>query len=171
MTPVIEALRGISVLEGLSDEHIEQLATIGECVEFPANALIFREGDHATDVYFVVEGDVALEICARSHGCRRILTINAGELLGWSPVLEQTRLTATARTLTPTHAVKINGRQILALCEHDSRFGYEFMRRAALALAKRLSATRLQLLDVYGKEMPRVLEENDSPDADRQEPS
>ena len=49
--------------------------------------------------------------------------------------------------------------QIVTMCEHDPRFGYVFMRRAALALAKRLSATRMQLLDVFGGQMPSVAED------------
>jgi CRP-like cAMP-binding protein len=69
-------------------------------------------------------------------------------------VLEQVRLTSTARTITPVQLIEINGGQIIAMCEHDARFGYTFMRRSALALAKRLNATRLQLLDVFGQQMP-----------------
>jgi hypothetical protein len=40
----------------------------------------------------------------------------------------------------------------ISLCESDPRLGYELMRRTALALSKRLSAARLQLLDVFGAE-------------------
>jgi CRP/FNR family transcriptional regulator, cyclic AMP receptor protein len=80
--------------------------------------------------------------------------VGEGELLGWSPVLEQSQLTATARALAATTAVEINASQILTVCEHDPRFGFELMRRAARALAKRLNATRLQLVDVYGNQMP-----------------
>ena len=156
MTEVLETLRDLQLFDGFDEQLLEQLAAIAESVDLAERALIFREGDPATDVYFVTQGAVALEICARGRGCRRILTVGEGELLGWSPVLQQQRLTATARALRPSQAIKLNGRQILALCEHDTRFGYEFMKRAALALAKRLSATRLQLLDVYGEEMPSV---------------
>ena len=84
------------------------------------------------------------------------MTVGPGELLGWSPLLEQTRLTASARTMTPVEAIELQGGQLLALCHHDPRFGYVFMRRAALALAKRLNATRMQLLDVFGADMPLV---------------
>jgi CRP-like cAMP-binding protein len=155
---IVSALRGMRALEGLSHEHVDRLASIAEEVAFPAGAIIFREGDPATDVYLLMEGSVSVEICAPSVGCRRILTVAEGELLGWSPVLEQGKLTASARTQAPTLAVKINGQRLLALCDEDPRFGYEFMRRAALALAKRLSATRLQLLNLYGSEMPRTAE-------------
>lgn len=156
MSSTLDALRQIDVLEGLSEHELQQLSQIAQGIEFSAGELIFREGDPAADVYLIAQGSVSLEVCAPGTGCRRILTVGAGELLGWSPVLEQARLTATARTISTTSAVKVSGRQLLALCEHDPRFGYEFMRRAALALAKRLSATRLQLLNVYGQEMPQA---------------
>ena len=126
---------------------------------FEKDDVIFREGDVAEHIYLITQGNVSLEICAPSVGCRRILTVGKGELLGWSPVLEQPRLAATARTLSPTKAAKISGGQILALCEHNPRLGFEFMRRAALALAKRLNATRVQLLDVYGPEAAATVEE------------
>ncbi|MCA9270555.1 MAG: cyclic nucleotide-binding domain-containing protein, partial [Planctomycetales bacterium] len=129
MSATLETLRPLHSLEGLGDEHLTKLAGIAEVVDFPTQATLFREGEPATDVFLVIEGRVSLDICAPSVGCRCILTVGEGELLGWSPVLEQERLTATARALAPTRAVKINGRQILTLCEHDARFGYEFMRR------------------------------------------
>lgn len=155
----VETLRGIQLLQELPDDLLQQLATIARVVEFPAGAVIFRQGDAATTIYLVVEGNVALEICAPGVGCKRILTVAPGELLGWSPVLEQDRLTATARALTATRAVAVDGPQVLAICEHNPRFGYEFMKRAALTLARRLNATRLQLLDVFGSQMARAPDE------------
>jgi len=154
-----EVLRRLRILEGLDEEHLSQLADVAEQVQFEEGEVIFREGDPATDVYLIVDGSVSLEVCAASIGCRRILTVTAGELLGWSPVLEQTRLSATARALEPTRAVRLNGKQVLAQCEHNPRFGFEFMRRAALALANRLNATRLQLLNVYGNAMPTTVDD------------
>jgi CRP-like cAMP-binding protein len=63
-------------------------------------------------------------------------------------------MTATARVLEPTTLLLIDAKQLAALCEHNPRFGYEFMRRTALVLSQRLSATRLQLLDIYHHELP-----------------
>jgi CRP-like cAMP-binding protein len=150
----LELLSGISFFRGISEEHLRQVAEIAALVNFAQGTVIFREGEPASKLFLIVSGNVALELCAPGVGCRRILTVSEGELLGWSPVLEQSCLTATARALTNTLAVEISGGQILTMCEHNPRFGYEFMRRAALALAKRLTATRMQLLDVYGEAMP-----------------
>jgi CRP-like cAMP-binding protein len=151
---LVDVLRKIGFLDGIGDEHLERIASVAEMVQFEDGKLIFREGEPADDVYLLISGSVSLEVCAPALGCRRILTVGPGEMLGWSPVLGQPRLTATARTLSPTQAVRVNANQILTLCQHDPGFGYEFTRRVALALAKRLRAARLQLLDVYGVETP-----------------
>jgi hypothetical protein len=52
--------------------------------------------------------------------------------------------------------VEINVAQLLTMFNHDPQFGYELMHRTALVLAKRLSATRMQLLNVYGDQLPVV---------------
>ena len=89
-----------------------------------------------------------------SASSKRLQTVGSGELLGWSPILGLVEMTATARAFQPTQVVAIDTKQLNAICEHNPRFGLEFMRRTAQALAQRLSATRLQLLDVYNHELP-----------------
>jgi CRP/FNR family transcriptional regulator len=149
---LVETLREIDFLRGLSDEHLTQIAAMSQLEAFPAGHTVFREGAGASDAFLISSGSLSLEICSPGTGCRRIQTIAAGELLGWSPLLGQPRLTATARTLSPTKAVRIPADSLLVLCERDARLGYELMRRTALALSKRLSAARLQLLDIFGGE-------------------
>lgn len=149
-------LHGLRLLLDFPDEFLSQLESLARIEEFPGGAVIFRQGDPARTVYVVADGTVSLEICAAGVGCRRILTVVKGELLGWSPLLSHDRLTATARAQSPTRLVAIDGGKLLALFEQQPRFGYQFMQRAAVALAQRLNATRLQLLDLYGGEMPHA---------------
>ncbi len=128
---ILDVLRDIHFLEGIPEESLRQIAAVSREVSFAKGSVIFREGDPAAKMYLVVSGNVSIEICAPGIGCRRIMTVGEGELLGWSPVLEQSQLTATARALAATTAVEINASQILTVCEHDPRFGFELMRRSA----------------------------------------
>lgn len=159
---MIAELQRIQALGGMSADLLEPLARAANAVSFPGETVVFRQGDQAQFIYLLVSGQVALEICTPGGGCRRILTVGDGELLGWSPALGQAQMTATARTLTDVRAIEIDAHKLLAECDRDPRFGYEFMKRAGLALAKRLSATRLQLLNVYGSEMAAVQDERQS---------
>lgn len=154
---ILDTLRGVRFLEGLGDAELRQIASVAHLVTFQPGAVIFREGVPMPNVFLVVEGSVGLEIPVPGQGGKRIHTIGGGELLGWSPLLDQQPMTATARALTATRLVAINAAQVLAMCHHDPKFGFTLMRRTAAALALRLNATRLQLLDVYRTELPPVL--------------
>jgi CRP-like cAMP-binding protein len=152
----------------VDEEHLDKLAEIAQLVSYEENEVVFRDGDTAESIYFVAAGGVSLEICAPGIGCRRILTMGPGELVGWSAVLGQSRLTATARAMNATGLVQVHAGLLRTLCDHDPNFGYEIMRRTALALAKRLSVTRMQLLDVYGGADSLQFEMNSNGDHDAQ---
>ena len=155
---VLELLRNLHFLHDIDLVDLDQLASLARSRQLHAGEVVFREGDVINEIYLVHSGKVALEICAPSVGCKRILTAGEGDLLGWSPLLGGTALTATARTLTPTQVVAIDAQRLLALCEDNPSIGYDFMRRIAQELALRLNATRLQLLDIFGTQMPAGLE-------------
>lgn len=156
---VASVLREIPFFSGVSEDLIRQLAEMGQIVEHPAGSVVFRQGDPATTLHLVVSGQILLEICASGVGCKRLLTVGSGELLGYSTLLGESRLTATARAVTEAETLQFSGPQVLALCQENPRFGYECMRQTALALAKRLNGTRLQLLDIYGHQMPHAPDE------------
>jgi CRP-like cAMP-binding protein len=147
-----EQLRQFRFLQEIDDEDLSHLAAIARLVEFPAGKVLYREGQMLSNIYLILSGNVSIEICAAGIGCRRIMTVEAGDLLGISPAVGQARSTGTIRTLAPTKAIELNAGQVLTLCEHNPRFGYEFMRQVAMATLQRLNATRLQLLDVFGAE-------------------
>jgi CRP-like cAMP-binding protein len=151
---LVDALRDVRFLHDIDDEHLKRIAEVTRLRDVPEGQILFREGDLPRDVFLVVSGNVALDINAPGGGSNRIMTVGPGEILGWSALLEQTQMTATATTLCPTCVAEINTQQLLAICKHNPRFGYELLRRTSLALASRLSATRMQLLDSNGAPLP-----------------
>jgi CRP-like cAMP-binding protein len=146
---LLTALSETDFLFDMRGDDLEKIAAISTLCDFQPGDIIFREGAPACRAYIVISGIVALEICATGKGCQRILTVGRGELLAWSAILEQPRLTATARAMTPTQLIQINASQLVDVCDENPAFGYQLMRRTAKALANRLTATRVQLLDVY----------------------
>ncbi|PQO25635.1 hypothetical protein C5Y96_22705 [Blastopirellula marina] len=149
---LVEAIREVDCFQGIHEEDLGQIAKMGRVIEFAANEIVFREGDTALSSYVVVSGTLSLEVCAPGIGCRRLSTIRDGEFLGWSPVLDNFHMTVTARTVTICHLIELPKDQLLALCERSPHFGYVFMRGVAQTLARRLSAARMQLLNLFGDE-------------------
>ncbi len=161
MPQTTDMLRNLEFFHGIADKHLQRVAAMAKVVEFPARHDIFLEHQPAKEVYFIISGNVSLVICTSRAGCRQLMEVGAGELVGWSPLVGRSRLSDTARTLAPTKAIAIDGEQILALCAEDPEFGFAFMKRAAETLASRLSAARIQLLELSGGQLPQVQIESD----------
>ena len=75
------------------------------------------------------------------RGLTRILTVLSGELLAWSALLGDGRMTASAIATEPTQAIAISGRELRQFCQVDHEVGYHAMRQVASALSQRLLAT------------------------------
>ena len=158
---VVDELRGVEFLHEFPEEYLNHLADISRLVEFPARSTIFREKDEARDVYVVISGQVSLVICAPGVGCRELMKVGPGDLIGWSPLVGRSRLSDTAHAVTGVTAIAIPGEKLLGLCDEFPKFGFDFIHRAAKVLASRLSATRLQMLKMTGHALPEIQIESD----------
>jgi CRP-like cAMP-binding protein len=58
-----------------------------------------------------------------------------------------------ARALEPVGAIAIDADCLRAKAETDPAFGYLLMKRIAAVILDRLQATRVRLLDVYGRDV------------------
>jgi CRP-like cAMP-binding protein len=153
---VLDTLDKLTFCKGLPREYQQRLLSLGEVKTYQPDDRIFFEGQSSEDIYLLTAGQVALETSMPGQGPVRFQTVEAGELLGWSPVLGLGVMTATARALTPCCALALNAARVLSLAEEDPKFVLEFMRRTAITLARRLNATRLQLVEAQSWEGQQV---------------
>ena len=151
---ILETLRAVRFFDGIPEREQQQIAELGRLEEYEPEDVIFREGQRRGSVFVVVAGSVALNVRVPEHGARWFQTVGPGQLLGWSPILGQPPLTASACALTTCRLVALDVARLLALCQSEPKFGFTFMRRIAQAVAERLNATRAQLFDAYGHYLP-----------------
>lgn len=149
-----DILKKLRFSADLSQATIAKLAALITERDELAGTVIFDEGADSPWIYVIVEGQVALEMCVPARGCTRILTLGPGDLLAWSSILGESRMTAGAQALTNVRLLAAPARGLHDLCAVDHDFGYEFYRAVSAAISKRLVATRLQLLDLYGDQSP-----------------
>lgn len=150
MTDLAKRFERLAFFDGLGSEYIEKLAAIAEEIEVPAGSFVFEEGGHADAAYVIEEGAIALELNVSHRAHHIVMTLHAGELLGWSWLFPPHRWAFSAFALDPTTLIRLDADQLRALQEADCAFGYEIMKRLAQVMTTRLSAARLQLVDVYG---------------------
>ena len=162
-TPGADALKGLAFFAAATDDELRLLAAAARQERPPAGTVLFREGDRLDRFFVVADGDVAIEVAGPNRRPKRLQTVGPGELLGWSPVLGPGAMTATARALTPARVFAFDAAAVRATLDADPRLAAEFFKRVARVVARRLNATRLQLLDVYRADLPDAAAEGWSP--------
>jgi CRP-like cAMP-binding protein len=138
-------------ISDLDEKYMQTLIGCASNVLFKEGEYLFREGEAATKLYLIRTGRVALELHAGERGNMRVQTIGPGEILGWSWLIYPYRWHFDACAVDEVRAFALDGKCLRTKCERDRDFGYEMLKRLAQVLESRLSATRLQILDMYGK--------------------
>lgn len=153
MTPqsIAELITGHAFFAGMRPEWLELIAACGRNVVFRPGEVVAREGERCEAFYALRRGRVAVELHAPGVGARTIQTLGDGAILGWSWLFPPHLWKFDLRAVETTHAVHFDTSCLLPKCEASPEMGYDFMRRFSGVMSDRLEATRLQLLDVYGR--------------------
>ncbi|AKJ68452.1 hypothetical protein PATSB16_24860 [Pandoraea thiooxydans] len=136
---------------GFTAEHLRLVAGCARNRRFDAEQYVFREGEPADEFFVIRHGRVALEIAEPGRAPVVFATLGQGEILGASWVVPPYRWMFDARAVALTRVIGIDAACLRGKCEADHDFGYEMMKRFLPVVTRRLHATRLQILDVYGK--------------------
>ncbi|MDE2061507.1 MAG: cyclic nucleotide-binding domain-containing protein [Bradyrhizobium sp.] len=144
-------LREHAFFAGFPEDQIALVAGCARNHRFDAGQYLFREGEPANEFFLIRHGKVALDIASPGQPPIVMSTLEPGEIVGASWLVPPYRWTFDARAVELVRAIGIDAACLRGKCEADHHLGYEMMKRFAPILVKRLHATRLQVLNVYGK--------------------
>ena len=145
-----EVLHDLYFSADLPPEVLKKLAEESRVERVTAAEIVFREGGRNESLFLVHSGRLALEMNVPGRGVIRMLTVGPGEMAGWSSLLSNGKMTASAVAVEDSELVVVPASRLRVLCESNTDFGFHLMQRMATALSRRLVATRLQLLDLFG---------------------
>ena len=137
--------------EGLESKYLQIIADCATNVVFQEGEQIFTEGDDANSFYVIRQGKVALEIFVRRRGPVNFLSVEDGDVVGWSWMFPPYKWHFDARAMELTRAAAFDARCLRGKLDEDPQLGFELMKRFASVMLDRLNISRLQLLDIYGK--------------------
>lgn len=143
-------LKETKFFQDLKPEYIELLAGCGSNSRFDAGEYIFREREPANTFYLIRHGQVVIELHDPRRGQLPIYTLGEDDILGWSWLFPPYQWHFSARAVSLTRAVAMDGQCLRDKCDADPALGYDLMKRFAAIVVERLHATRLQVLDIYG---------------------
>jgi len=138
-------------LKGLRPEYIQLITGCASNIKFEAGQTIHKTGEEANTFYIIRHGKVSVDVFLPGRGSVIVETLSEGDVLGWSWMFPPYRWHLDAKAIEFTRAIALDGKCLRTKCESDPALGYELVRRVAQVMMDRLTASALQLLDVYGE--------------------
>lgn len=143
-----ELLRRFAHFGGAGEQSLKQVAMLSEEKTARAGDVLFREGEDATHVFMVVEGEVEIQYVLADGSHQTVDTLVGGDLMVWSALIEPHRTHSMGVARTNVKLVSIDAPKFRQLLQSDTALGYTVMKSVATAVAHRLHGARLQIAAV-----------------------
>ena len=135
----------------LNQTFCDVLVSCASPCSFAQDEVIFKTGEPANQFFLIEDGRVRLTAHSPHKGPLHIMTLECGDVLGWSWLFPPYTWHFDATAVQQSHAFQMDGACVRDHCESDHEFGYKLLRCFSQIMLQRLLATRLQLLDLYGE--------------------
>lgn len=147
--PLLATIEATWFGAGLPSHALEKLAAIAHEYEAPPGAILLRDGEDTRELGVVIHGHVGLAVQIPGRGPLALLTVEPGDIFGWSALVPPFRATSTARAVDRVRVVAFEASRLRAAVRADVDLAAAVHQQVLEAVARRLLATRHQLVEIY----------------------
>jgi len=142
-----QVLKDFGLFKSLDDKQLTKIAQLCHERTFDKGALCFVQGKPATELHLCRNGKVDIVVQLREPWGIEVSvhTAGAGEIFGWSALVEPRIYTASARCTEKTDDIYIKGSDLVDLFSKEPRLGYLVMLNLSAVVSSRLTETRQKL--------------------------
>lgn len=165
-----DQLAKFKLFADLSPAGLESIASECEGLEFSSGEIIFNDGETATHLYGLLEGEVALSLVFQDKVLKAdidyeeslqtrfeviekpivVEVVNPTQIFGWSALVSPHLSTATAVCRTPVAVFAIAGTVLRKQFSHDAAMGFGIMDRLSELISQRLRNRTDKLIETWG---------------------
>src|SRR4249920_1507088 len=142
-TTACDLLSGTWFAAHMPADVCERLGAIATVVDVPAGAVVVQEGTPCLALGVVVSGRIALRMSVPGDGDRTLVTVDEGDVFGWTALMPGSLATSTGVALVPTSYLSFPRDELVAALASDCALAAAVYPRVLVAVARRLQATRL----------------------------
>lgn len=144
----IASLADFPLFRNLPEDLLDKFAALGEELSFSQGDAIFREGESADKLHFLLSGEVVLKVklTSRPESITVSVVSQRFESFGWSGIVPPYHYTASAICETDCKILTIPGDRIMELLEENPAAGFTVMQRLTELISSRLRNSRQALL-------------------------
>ena len=136
------------LVEGLSDDQIDALRPLVKDVNIKEDQIIFKQGDRADFLYFVLEGKVSIQFNPDDGPVLCVAEVDEGDVFGWSAALGSECYTSSAVCIDQGVCIRMEGEELKKLCQDHPETGILILNRLAGVIAQRLRGTHDKVVEL-----------------------
>jgi CRP-like cAMP-binding protein len=134
----------------LNEEDFGQIACFFEPVTYPANTIIFKEGDPSGFIGFVLSGKLEVKKQTEFKGNQLIIAIlTKGSLIGELSIFDENQRSATIEAVEDTSVLILRNDAFEALLKEYPEIGIKLLKGFIRILALRLRKTTERLTTIF----------------------
>ncbi len=148
----LATLRACPATADLPRPAQQLLLRVGRLRHAAAGESLLAEGADASEMGVVRRGRAGLRLAIPGRGVTTLMTVERGDVYGWSAVVPPYRSTSTVRAIEGLEALVFPAAELRAQLATDPEAAAAIYAAVLRVLGRRLTATRLQLLDLFATE-------------------
>ena len=137
-------LESISILRDFTAGQIGLLASHLERVDWPADHVVFKQGDPGSDLFLMIRGHASVYLTTEA-GKVRLVTFAPGAVFGELAILDHGPRSATVTADEPMSAFRLSTKAFADLCELDPLVAIKLVSALARELSDRLRRANLTI--------------------------
>ena len=143
-----EILSQFSLFNGLPESLLKEIAAISREVSYKNDEFVFREGEQADKLYFLINGSIALRVnlTSRPDSVTVSFISTPFQSFGWSGIVPPYHYTSSAQCDEDSNLLVISAGPFMKLLEQNPEAGFKVMQRITVIIADRLRNSRQALL-------------------------
>ena len=143
-----ELLERFKLIEGFSDDQIDALSPLVKDINIKEDQIIFKQGERADFLYFVLEGKVTIQFNPDDGPVLCVAEVDEGDVFGWSAALGSECYTSSAVCVDRGVCIRMEGEELKKLCQDHPETGILILNRLAGVIAQRLRGTHEKVVEL-----------------------
>ena len=141
-------LSQFGLFQDLPQQLLEEIAVISDEVEMKQGDFVFREGEKADKLHFLLNGSVALRVklTSRPESLTVSFVSTPYQSFGWSGIVAPNHYTSSAECDEDSKLLITPAHPFIKLLEKYPEAGFKVMQRIAEIIADRLRNSRQALI-------------------------
>jgi len=143
-----ETLSEFGLFKGLPESILKEIAAMSKEASFKKGELIFREGEKAENLHFLIEGSVALRVklTSRPESVTVSFVSSPYQSFGWSGIVAPNHYTSSAECDEDSVLMITPAAPFMKLLEAHTEAGFKVIQRVAEIIADRLRNSHQALI-------------------------